>query len=111
MQLLSISSIFPCDGKAHGKKIAYVVVDKMFKRDVLTKFSWTGLSKTKTKSSFVALRKVNKLIYLIVQKNDNRYCESNHEDFMKNCVLKYSESRKEQTGNKPSAPRTSTKRV
>lgn len=84
------------NGQQDGKKIAYILVDKIFTRQVLTCFSWTGTSRSKAfkhKLAFLNLRHIRHFLYLVVSNANNRITEPDMDNFLKNSILKHANNR------------------
>lgn len=102
--------IVGCDGKQEWKRVAYILADKIFSRNVLTNYTWTGMSKMKNKFPFCQFNRLRAFLFTIVNRASDLSCEEEFELFIKNCILKHSETR---AGNdsRTSTPRTSTQRT
>lgn len=84
-----------------------MLVDKMFDRELLLEYSWTGSSKKPNiKKSFSGLRQINRVFFNIVKSLDKNYNEYDQEMFFKTGVLKYASTRAKPKEN----PRQSTPR-
>ena len=90
-----------CKGNADGIKIAYKLVDWLFNRKLMIEFTWTGSSKNKQKRAFLVNKNIVNMFYKIVNSADSKYSIHNTENFFKNNILKYSESRWQQLQQPP----------
>lgn len=84
------------NGLQDGKKIAYILVDKIFTRQVLICFSWTGTSRSKPfkrKLAFLNLRHIRHFLFLVVSNANNRITEMDMDNFVKNSILKHANNR------------------
>lgn len=68
----------------------------MFTTDLLTKYTWTGVSKDKSmpeKKSFSSLDAVNDLIFEVLRKADDRWTRKDNENIFKDGILKHAKKR------------------
>ncbi|KAB0805303.1 hypothetical protein PPYR_02273 [Photinus pyralis] len=83
----SLSGICGTSGKLKGINCCYTLVDKVFKRQLLTKYSWAGGSRdTESKLSFKTLTNVRHLFYEVVLKADHNISELEVETFFKSVI-------------------------
>jgi len=72
-----MSEIGGTTGKKDGTKIAYLLMDRLFKRQLLTLCSWTGSTKKKKKKikkiAFFKYNRITDVIYEIIHLADSRY--------------------------------------
>uniref|UniRef100_A0A1B0DGN7 DUF4806 domain-containing protein n=1 Tax=Phlebotomus papatasi TaxID=29031 RepID=A0A1B0DGN7_PHLPP len=92
--LAQMNKIAGTDGKCNGDKIAFIIADKMFERQVLTELTWTGFSRTgRVKKAFNVYKNIIQLFYEIVHDADNAFTEKKAEDFFKEKILKHANAR------------------
>lgn len=85
----SMSVIGGKSGSKNGTKVAYLLLDKIFIRQFLTKISWTGCSRQKDvkKISFLKYKYCIESILKIINLADNRFTNEDLNSFFKR-VLK-----------------------
>lgn len=54
------------NGNQEGKKVGYILTDKIFSRKLLTNYTWTGNSKNKTKAAFSDLKNIREFLFAVV---------------------------------------------
>ncbi|XP_055686970.1 uncharacterized protein LOC129793965 isoform X2 [Lutzomyia longipalpis] len=82
-------------GNKDGKQMAYKLLHKVFTCEVLTKFSWSGVSKTGQKKCFSKLENTIELFSTVARQADNRFSRIDAENFFKKNVLKHAQTRYE----------------
>lgn len=93
-----MSEIGGTTGKKDGNKIAYLLMDRLFERQLLTLCSWTGSTKKKEEKMKIAFSKYNRIteaVYKIIHSADSRYTIDDNTGFFKR-ILKNSVSRNKQ---------------
>ncbi|CAH0555097.1 unnamed protein product [Brassicogethes aeneus] len=84
-------------GEGDAAKVGYKIVDTLFSMEILTYYSWTGISKKKTnqegKHSFSALKTLVQIIFEALLICDTRYNLQKHEKLFKEGVLKHAKKR------------------
>ena len=65
----------------------------MFTRELLTKYSWTGISKSMEKKAFNRLTGLLDMFYNVVFKSDNSFTYPARDSFFRDCILKHSNTR------------------
>ncbi|XP_029677336.1 uncharacterized protein LOC115244088 [Formica exsecta] len=94
-----MSEIGGTTGKKDGNKIAYLLMDRLFERQLLTLCSWTGSTKKKEekmkKIAFFKYNRITEAIYKIIHLADSRYTIDDNIGFLKR-ILKNSVSRSKQ---------------
>ncbi|XP_055381859.1 uncharacterized protein LOC129612337 [Condylostylus longicornis] len=81
-------------GKQNGLKIGYKVVDRVFTKEVLTHYSWTGISKSNfPKNSFCSLNGFIKLFNEVILLADDHWTMKDTENLFKDGVLKHAKKR------------------
>lgn len=96
MQITKFAIIGGCDGRKNGSKIAYSVIDAVIAKEILQKYSWTGISKDKDlpeKIAFNAYKGIIIVIFEIVRKSDDRWTLKDTELVFKQGVLKHAKKR------------------
>lgn len=87
-----MSKIGGTTGNKDGKKIAYILMDRLFERQLLTLCSWTGSTKKKEdKTNKIAFFKYNRIIeaiYKIIHLADSRYMIDDNINFLKRILKK-----------------------
>lgn len=94
-----MSKVGGTTGKKDGNKIGYLLLDRLFERQLLTLCSWTGSTKKKEeKMKKIPFSKYNQIIvtvYEIVHLADSRYTIDDNISFFKR-ILKNSTTRNKQ---------------
>lgn len=83
-----------------GIDCAYVVIDKIFSRDVLLNFTWTGYSSKGPKKAFSKYENILKVFFKAIYRADNSYSMSSNQRFFQYQILKYARSRAAQARSK-----------
>lgn len=94
-----MSEIGGTTGKKNGNKIVYLLMDRLFERQLLTMCSWTGSTKKKQekteKIAFFKYNRITEAIYKIIHLADSNYMIDDNIGFLKR-ILKNSISRNKQ---------------
>lgn len=94
-----MSEIGGMTGKKDGKKIVYLLMDRLFERQLLTLCSWTGSTKKKEekikKIAFLKYNRIIEIFYKILHLADSNYTIDDNMILLKR-ILKNSVSRSKQ---------------
>lgn len=85
-----------------GANNAYILVDKVFERNLLMSYTWTGSSKTTEKLAFIKLKNIVRVFFEAIYAVDNSFGLKDVEIFFQNKILKYSKTRLNGNKIKPS---------
>lgn len=78
------SHICGTSGKLNGMNCGFHLIDYLFERQLLTNFSWSGVSRRKEgKSTFKIYKNIMKLFYCIIQKADADFSIRENEIFLR----------------------------
>lgn len=75
------------------KTACYKLAGVMFTKQLLTKYSWTGMSRSLEKKAFNRLTGILDIFYNVVFKSDNSFTYPARDSFFRDCVLKHSNTR------------------
>uniref|UniRef100_A0A6P7FED9 Uncharacterized protein LOC114329250 n=1 Tax=Diabrotica virgifera virgifera TaxID=50390 RepID=A0A6P7FED9_DIAVI len=79
------------------KTACYKLCNIIFTKEVLTCFSWTGMSRRNNKESFKNLKNTLDIFYRAVYKADNTFSYSQRDAFFRDGILKHSNTRLKQS--------------
>nr|CAI5837452.1 unnamed protein product [Callosobruchus analis] len=83
-----------CLGHAMPYRSAcYKLADIMFTKQLLTKYSWTGMSRSLEKKAFNRLTGILEVFYSVVYRCDNSFTYLGRDSFFRDCILKHSNTR------------------
>ncbi|CAG9814655.1 unnamed protein product [Phaedon cochleariae] len=83
-----------CIGSALPSKTAcYKLAGIMFTKQLLTEYSWTGMSRSLEKKAFNRLTGILDIFYNVVFKSDNSFTYPGRDSFFRDCILKHSNTR------------------
>ncbi|CAH0555096.1 unnamed protein product [Brassicogethes aeneus] len=93
-----LSRVGGSSGQNDATKVAYKISDMLFSSEILTHYSWTGISKRKEnpeKQSFTALKKVIEVFFEVLSKSDNRHTKEKNDKIIRDGILKHAKKRYE----------------
>lgn len=96
---------------ANGASAAYLLVDQIFTRQVMTLFSWTGLNKPgkDAKKPFKCYVNIMQLFSKVVRPFHSTYTVQDAQKFFKECAIQHAKRRFTQyKGQRVSAPKSRT---
>ncbi|XP_028134096.2 uncharacterized protein LOC114329250 [Diabrotica virgifera virgifera] len=79
------------------KTACYKLCNIIFTKEVLTCFSWTGMSRNNNKEAFKNLKNTLDIFYRAVYKADNTFSYSQRDAFFRDGILKHSNTRLKQS--------------
>lgn len=85
-----------------GVNNSYMLVDKLFDRNLFVSYTWTGSSKIGDKLPFVNLKNLIKVFFEAIYRVDNTFSLKDTEKFLQNRILKYSKTRLNSNKVRPS---------
>ncbi|KAK9722665.1 Pan3 Pseudokinase domain [Popillia japonica] len=91
----ALSRIGGTSGEEEGAKIAYKIIDFLFRSDVLVNYTWTGISRGKSseKISFQMLEGIVTVLFEVISLADNRHTKQKNANVLKEGVLKHAKKR------------------
>lgn len=91
-----LSEIGGTSGQENGVKLAYKLVDFLFKPEVLINYTWTGISRDKKgkKLSLQLLGEFIEIFYRVILKADNRHTREKNNNIFKDGILKHEKKKK-----------------
>ncbi|VEN38449.1 unnamed protein product, partial [Callosobruchus maculatus] len=95
-QLITLlSTVGGTSGTEDGVKVAYKIIDFLFKPEVLVKYSWTGVSRGDSgeKTSFQVLEGILTVCFDVVLLADSRHTKQKNANIFKERVLKHAKKR------------------
>lgn len=75
------------------KTACYKLAGIMFTKQLLTKYSWTGMSRSLEKKAFNKLTGILDIFFNVVFKSDNSFTYPRRDSFFRDCILKHSNTR------------------
>lgn len=95
MQIDELTKIGGSGGEEVGSQILYKIVDHIFSKEVLTHYSWTGISKNKNveKKPFNCFHGIIDVLFKVIRKADNHWTLNKTEKMLKDHVLKQAKKR------------------
>ncbi|CAG9764328.1 unnamed protein product [Ceutorhynchus assimilis] len=93
--VLALSRIGGTSGNEDGAKIAYKIIDFLFRPDVLVNYTWTGISRGKSseKMTFQILEGIVTVLFEVISLADNRHTKQKNAYILKEGILKHAKKR------------------